>query len=139
MAITRPLAYIEIHIKLRHTSLVAIWLVSIVFCSLPVLTSYFEQEECYDIAIRTIIHGLHTIPVLGIFLMYIRLACKITNHKRISIADGKNLIANKENNRLIRRVVISLFLCYLPYISMWEYTYAVTSNRHPCLLNKLEV
>ena len=139
VTITRPFSYKDTHIKLRHISIVVIWVVSVIICFLPVLASYFNQEEFYDISRIVLLHGFHSIPVICIIIMYGKLSWTIASHKGISGTKGRREITNQRPNLMIKRIVLCLVVCYLPYLSLWEYAYSVVGKRDPCVIYKFEV
>ena len=139
VAITKPLSYRKVHIKLRHTSVVIIWMISLIFCSLPVFPLYYQKETIYNASREFILHGFHTIPLILIVIMYGKMAWTVFEQNDLCSTYGKSEVTNKQSFGITKTVVLCLLVCYLPYLSMWEYTYSVMSKRKPCVVSNFEV
>ena len=147
VGITQPLKYEQIHHRLRYISIVAIWLVSIVIDLIPVVALRFKQELIYDIFREVIFHGLHTIPVICIVLMYGKLSWvlsermtrKASVYSTCSAASGQSTGQTKKSrsNRIIKGIVLCLLVFYIPYLSAWEYAYSVIAKR--CVTEKIGI
>ena len=136
VTITRPLSYAETHIKLRHISIIVIWVMSIIICVVLAVDLYFHEDEIYIVTRVIFLHGFHTIPFISTIIMYGKLSWTVYRQKSISTSDGRREIIN-QHNIMVRRIILCLVVCYLPYISMWEYSYSVVGKH--CMAYKSEV
>ena len=153
LAIEKPLKYQEIHIKLRHVSIVVIWSPSICVCAISVFIERFQDDRTLSTASfdRVIVlHGLHTIPITCIIIFYIKLILTLARHgRRHSVATlyydsaatcrAAVMDMKAKQMRIMKGVVACLIVCYLPYLSWWEYSIRIVAQRKPFKVYKFEV
>ena len=136
--------YKDLHKKLHHISLVAIWLLSICVCQIPVFADLFQQDELYHISRNIILHGLHTTPIVLIVVMYLRLIW-ILQRGDTPIGRFPNSSSTTISNvkckqlKIMQGVVACLVICYLPYLAWWQYSTIVLADRDPYAPNLFEV
>ena len=151
LAITQPFTYIEIHKKLRHISIAIIWVVSFCVCMVPVLAVLLQCEITYEVSRVIVLHGFHTLPIICIVGLYVKLIITIHN-TRASVARKNNsvCVATMRNNRnmsivkvkqmrMMTRIVVCLIVCYVPYIVWWAYVDMVIRLRKPYIIYTAEV
>ena len=147
LAVSKPLKYKEIHRSLRHISITIIWILSICVCLIPVFTMRFLPDNRLSFYCNRILvlHGLHTIPILCIVLLYVILIRTIHNTRRSvsSISSSpciSTIMAGRNRQRkMMKGIVVCLIVCYLPYLLWWEYSEEVLSQRRPIKFYKIEV
>ena len=87
------------------------------------------------------IHVFHTIPVVGILIMYVSLLWVLKKRRdkaKKNMADvGTDL--NMKMTQLVQRVVLFLLVCYVPFLGWKHYFIAITVRRIPFGLNSAEV
>ena len=96
-----------------------------------------------------LIHGFHTLPVFCIIGMYVKLSLRIKrthiasqsfNELPASLNDNtKNYRKKKSSSQIIKRTIVGLVVCYLPYIICWQYVSSVMMKRDPLKSYKGEV
>ena len=129
LSILKPLSYQEIHIKLRHTGIKIIWIMSITVRLIAVLTQRFKTGKFYIYYRYIVLHGFHTIPVMCIIVMYGKLILTLKskrNGSNAGMVDNARIHAeaqNKKTTLLVQRVVLFLIVCYVPYIAWAQYWY----------------
>ena len=130
LAVAKPLKYKDIDKQPSHAPIFIIWLLASCVCLIPVFTERFVQGSCLIVHLNRILvlHGLQTIPIICTVLLYIGLIRTIrkTRHGGVlSISERRcstvmNDVLNKQM-KMITGIVISLIVCYLPYLLWLEY------------------
>ena len=144
LAVTKPLEYEDMHKKLRYISLLIIWLLSICVCLLPLLSLIVKSAGLYKFSRILVLHGLHTIPLIVIAILYVKFFYEIhksaasTNQQLQRLSQGVNMRTSKLNEmaksrqmKMMKGVVICLVVCYVPYLVWWEYNSSVVGKRRP--------
>ena len=142
LAILTPFKYQEIHIKLRHVSIVIIWLISICIHLIETVTSITFHMDFFSFPYKYfVVHVFHTIPIVGIVIMYVGLLWilkKKRNQAKQNMTDVGTTI-NMKMALLVQRVVIFLLVCYVPFLAWKQYFYAIPAQRIPFTLCNNEV
>ena len=134
--------------KLTELSMVSIWVISFFINLLAVLSQALDWYTFYFYFRFIRLYMFWTLPILVIICMYVRLFFKMEkiNKKAISIIslrkDSKDSVEGNLNvlelflqeksqqmTRSIKRVVICLVLCFLPYIGWLNYYYLNITTR----------
>ena len=140
LAILKPLTYRETHIKLRHTSIITIWIISISVHLVAVLSRVdFGVEKTGDFYFPyryIVLHGFHTVPIICMVVMHAVLIWKLKtmrNNANENIEDTTTThadLTNKKMTLMVQRIVCFVVVCYVPYLSWKHYFYSVISKRH---------
>ena len=150
LAVTKPLGYEDIHKKLRHIILGTIWILSICVCILPVISERFHVEWLYTFSRGLVLHGLHTVPIIAIIILYVIFFYTI--HKSVASTNQElrtsgiqmrtsrfRAMAKSRQMKMMKGVVVCLVVCYVPYLIWWEYNMTVCEKRAPYVVNTTEV
>ena len=129
--ILKPLSCQELHTKMRHISIISIWIISILTNILPGIFWHLKMgpEYQYIGLINTYCFGL--IPVVSIVFMYALIYWTIKKKSRAA----KDTLEGTENcpldldsmkmTLLVTRVLLVLLVCYTPYVIWKEYYYGI--------------
>lgn len=146
VAIDKPMRYKETFVfRHRRRFIIAIWLLSVSLCLLPILSKAITGKNhayVYDFTHYLRLHGFHTLPVICIVGMYLKLSWTLKND---TTTNARNLdefsksfdfqkcnnIKKKSSTKIIRKIIIGLPICYLPYIVCWQYVSSVMMKRNP--------
>ena len=126
VAITKPLQYENIHRKHHIKSPILIWFISIIVNILSPISLCFGTEVSNFFVVLFILHGFHTIPILSIIIIYVRMIKSInkTNEERLRLSeftDDNEKASARISTRMIKGVSICLIICYLPYLFWFQY------------------
>ena len=155
VAVTRPTKYKHtMAFKHRHKFTIGIWLVSISLGVLPIFCWYMERPHWQVLTKYIIRHGFHTFPVICIILMYAKLSIAIKRRKGQNDVESPTLnefskffdnklpqidMKKKSPTKMIKRIIIALLVCVLPYIICWQYGSIVIIKRCPVKVYDFEV
>ena len=123
-AITHPMSYEEMHVKMRYISIAMIWVISILVQIVYTFSFFYGMKDVYPIVAKIGLTCFSTLPVLAIVCMYGFLLWKL---KKKELKDKQNerttSKAEKRNQRMnaiVQRLVLFLLICYVPYL-IWKY------------------
>ena len=142
IAITEPIKYKEIHIKIRHTSIITIWLMSFGVRIIAILSQKYKPSVFFYYRYFAL-HIFHTLPVICIIAMYVILMKTLrrrNGHLEIMVDNSRHL-ADSMNRRMtivVQRIVLALLICYVPFL-VWEQYYMIISERNPFIIYTSEV
>ena len=154
VAIDKPMRYKETFVfRYRRRFIIAIWLLSISLCLLPILSKAITGKNhayVYDFTHYLRLHGFHTLPVICIVGMYLKLSWTLkndptTNPRNLDEFSKSfdfqkcNNMKKKSSTKIIRKIIIGLLICYLPYIVCWQYVCSVMMKRNPLAAYPSEV
>ena len=153
VAINKPTRYKKTFVyQQRRGVIIIIWLLSISLCLLPILSkasSGRNHAYVYDFTNYIRLHGFHTLPVICIIGMYLKLSWTlkkdVTSPSNVDEFSKSfdfqkcNNMKKKSSTKIIRKIIVGLLICYLPYIISWQYVCAVMMKRNPLLIYKSEV
>ena len=145
IAIDKPTRYKKTFVfKQRKWFIIAIWLLSISLCLLPILSKAVTGKNhayVYDFTHYLRLHGFHTLPVICIVGMYLKLSWTLkkdpTSPRNLDEFSKSfdfqkcNNMKKKSSTKIIRKIIIGLLICYLPYIVCWQYVCSVMMKRNP--------
>ena len=153
IAINNPTGYKRSFVfKHRRYFIITIWMLSISLCFLPILSKAVTGKThayVYDFTSSLRLHGFHTLPVICIVGMYLKLSLKLkkgpTSPQNLDEFSKSfelqkcNKMKKKSSTKIIRKIIIGLLICYLPYIVCSQYVYVVMMRRNPLLVYPSEV
>ena len=125
--------------KLRRISISSIWILSVAFCVLPIISLTLKMEVVSTYVRLLTLHGFNTIPVAGIIIMWCMLMW-VANNKQVNDRQSFQRQSGGNSNPglydrrcavIVRRLVIILLICYLPFLIWKQYFYGVVFQR-PC-------
>ena len=129
ISVTKALKCKKIHRKHRYKSIMTLWTISIIVNVFPPLAARLDQKIQLSIFKHILLHGFHTIPIVVIVAIYAKLiyAVESKNEKdarqRRSAATCSRVNANNRlSTRMVKGVVFCLLVCYLPYLTWWQYS-----------------
>ena len=129
--------------KLTALSMVSIWVISVFINLLAVLSQALDWYTFYFYFRFIRLYMFWSLPIIVIICMYVRLFVKMENitkklKGKISIrmdsVEGKKVTEKLEEKseqmtKSIKRVVICLVLCFLPYLGWLNYYYLNITTR----------
>ena len=132
--------------KICYTSILLIWITSMIVTLIAVLAQILELWDFYFYYRYVKLHVFRTIPIICIILMYIKLVWtlnKRSNEVKISLTlrnvsrvsdngNSKKLLLEKSTQKMtlmVKRVVLVLIVCYVPYLMWMQYYYVAFSTR----------
>ena len=153
VAINKPTGYKSTFVfRHRRAIIITIWILSISLCLLPIVskaTTGQNHAYVYDFTNYIRLHGFHTVPVLCIVGMYLKLSWKLkrdlTNQQNLDEFSKSfdfqkcSQMKKKSSTKIIRKIIIGLLICYVPYIACWQYVCVVMMKRKPLLVYPSEV
>ena len=105
------------------------------------LSILLQKEDTYKTLASIRIQCFGTLPVVGIVVMYIGLLWTVQKKKSRSMTDdgingcATNLATDSQNAKmtlLVRKVVVMLLVCYLPFLVWRQYFYIeILGDDHP--------
>ena len=112
------------------------WMGPILANLIPLICTKVQKKDLlfYFIYRHILLHGFHTIPIVLIVVLHIKMIRKVNknNHakmERMSVSSGSsskvNIKEQKTPTKMIKGVAITLVVCYLPYLSWWQYSMIV--------------
>ena len=142
LAVTDPMKYKEAHVKSRHKSIIVIWLTSVIV-RLTALLSQKYHSTVFFYYRYVLLHIFHTIPIITIVIMYVRLIMTLKKRSTtlITMTEQSQQLSDSINRKMaivVKRIVVSLLICYVPFLS-WEQYYMVIAERVPFMIYKNEV
>ena len=117
-------------------SIIIMWIGPILTNLVPIICTKVQTKDVwfYFIYRHILLHGLHTIPIILIVILHIKMLRRVNknNHvkmKRMSVSSGSSSKAiireQKTPTQMIKGVAITLVVCYLPCLSWWQYSMIV--------------
>ena len=141
IATERPMSYRAIHLEFRNTAVPIIWVVSIIFSSIPVINEFLPlSRDVHKIWRTVILHVGHTLPICLTVIMYLRTIWVLSKPDNVDMCDLQEVpevtkrltLALQEKkrqmSRMITGVVICLVICYVPYLIQWQLDILVDRN-----------
>ena len=123
--------------NLRRISIASIWILSVAFCVLPIISLTLKMKVVSTYVRLLTLHCFNTIPVVGIIIMWCMLMW-VAKKKQVNdrqsyhrqSCDNSNPGSyDKRSAVIVRRLVIILLVCYLPYLAWKEYFYGIIFQR----------
>ena len=137
-AIMKPTSYKTIHVKLRYTSIIVIWLWSTLFHVAIRTSLVLKNETIFYYGNLFILLCCNTLPVVLILVMYVMLIWVLRGEKsrlpdpntvRLSTSSTGTDDMEKKMTLAIQRIVLVLILCYCPWLVWRAYFYVVVDGR----------
>ena len=142
LAVIEPMTYKEMHIKFRHTSIVVIWIMSIVVQTLALITQKFTSSAFFYYR-YFMLYVFHTFPIFCVIIMYFVLIHNLKKRNRgmdIMVDKSRHFAdsMNKKMTTVVKRIVLALLICYIPFLT-WEQYYLIIAERIPFTIYPSEV
>ena len=113
-----------------------IWIISFLLPTVPLIASFLQLREFYMACRLFNLNCFGTLPIIAITSMYCILIWKIKTKEteKKHIIGGKSLISDRESSEkrmvaVVRRLIIVLLICYVPYLVYKEYAYGIITKR----------
>ena len=126
----------------RRITVIVIWTLSVMLEMIPLITSILTTRNNQDDMKKTstiirlvILHCFNTLPVVGIIIMWGSLVWKARSNRnsnkfqRHNIGSRNSGSIEQRMGAIVRRLVILLLICYLPYLAWKQYFYGVVIKR----------
>jgi len=138
IAVTEAMKCKKIHRKHRKKSIFAMWIMSAIVNIFPPLAATVREESLREqllmVSRNIVLHGFHTIPIICIIGIYVKLIYEIQSKNeekelaKARMSEGTYTrinLNNKLSTKMIKGVAICLIVCYLPYLAWWQYSMIV--------------
>ena len=114
------------------------WIMSAIVNIFPPLAATVREESLREqllmVSRNIVLHGFHTIPIICIIGIYVKLIYEIQSKNeekelaKARMSEGTYTrinLNNKLSTKMIKGVAICLIVCYLPYLAWWQYSMIV--------------
>ena len=143
LAVTEPIKYKQIHISLRHKSIIITWTISLGVRLIGLMIQIFQPS--FLLYYRHFsLHTFNTLPILCIVMMYFKLMITLKKRKKILITMTENSrhsadLVNRKMTEIVKRIVLALLICYVPFLIWEQYQLIIIEERVPFIIYTNEV